>query len=86
MFPVATLSNGTEEAAVEIMQGYGRQFRDNAPQHKLSTLQDIEGGRALEVEETLGFAARKAAGAGVVCCLLLEADVSPWADVIDHAA
>jgi 2-dehydropantoate 2-reductase len=70
MFPVATLSNGSEEAAVEIMQGFGRQFRDGAPQHKLSTLQDIEGGRALEVEETLGFAVRRASELGVAVPLL----------------
>ena len=60
MFPVATLSQGSEATAVDTMQGYGRQFRDNAPGHRLSTLQDVEAGRALEVEETLGYAVRKA--------------------------
>ena len=83
MFPVATLSNGSEEAAVEVMQGYGRQFRENAPQHKLSTLQDIEAGRALEVEETLGFAARKARELGL-SLPLLEATYH-LANAIDHA-
>ncbi len=46
MFPVASLSRGSEEAAVEVMQGLAGSSRDGAPQHKLSTLQDIEGGRA----------------------------------------
>ena len=61
MFPVATLSIGPEDAAVRVLNEIGRQFRDNAPKHRLSTLQDAEAGRPLEVEETLGFAARWAA-------------------------
>ena len=70
MFPVATLSGGTEAAAVEIMQGFGRQFRDKSPEHKLSTLQDVEAGRALEVEETLGFAVRRGQELGVALPLV----------------
>ncbi len=70
MFPVASLSNGPEEAAIDVMQGFGGQFRDNAPQHKLSTLQDIEAGRALEVEETLGYAVRKGSELGLSLPLL----------------
>jgi ketopantoate reductase len=70
MFPVATLSSGAEAAAVEIIRGFGRQFRDNSPEHKLSTLQDVEAGRALEVEETLGFAARRARELGLTLPLL----------------
>jgi len=70
MFPVATLSAGPEAAAVEIVQSFGRQFRDNSPEHKLSTLQDVEAGRPLEVEETLGFAVRRARDLGLVLPLL----------------
>jgi 2-dehydropantoate 2-reductase len=70
MFPMATLSTAAEEAAIEIMQGYGRQFRDHSPQHRVSTLQDVEAGRPLEVEETLGFATRKAAALGLSLPLL----------------
>ena len=32
-----------------------------APTHKMSTLQDLEQGRRLEVEELLGYAVRKGA-------------------------
>jgi 2-dehydropantoate 2-reductase len=70
MFPVATLSSGSEAAAVEIMRGFGRQFRDSSPDHRLSTLQDVEAGRPLEVEETLGFAARRGREMGVGLPLL----------------
>ena len=61
MFPVATFCRVTERAAVEMVRGQGSEYRTNAPQHRLSTLQDLEAGRPLELEETLGFAVRKAA-------------------------
>lgn len=61
MFPIATMCRGTEVAAADIVRGYGREFRANAPTHRLSTLQDLEAGRALELDETFGFAIRKAA-------------------------
>jgi 2-dehydropantoate 2-reductase len=70
MFPVASLCAGTEEAAVRIMNDIGRQFRDNAPQHRLSTLQDVDAGRPLEVEETLGYAAELAHREGLPTPLL----------------
>jgi 2-dehydropantoate 2-reductase len=58
--PVATLCRSSEEAAVSIVTGLGMEYRANAPEHRLSTLQDLDAGRALEIEETLGFAVRKA--------------------------
>jgi len=70
VFPVATLCTGTEEAAVELLKGIGAQFRDHSPEHRLSAHQDIDAGRPLEVEETLGHAARTAAGAGLALPLL----------------
>lgn len=65
MFPVATLSERDEDTATSMVVGIGRQFRDNAPRHRVSTLQDVEAGRALEVEETLGYACRLASELGV---------------------
>jgi len=70
VFPVATLCTGTEEAAVRILNGIGAQFRDHSPEHRLSAHQDIDAGRPLEVEETLGHAARTAARAGLSLPLL----------------
>jgi ketopantoate reductase len=70
VFPVATLCTGTEEAAVERLRGIGAQFREHSPEHRLSAHQDIDAGRPLEVEETLGYAARSAAGAGLSLPLL----------------
>jgi ketopantoate reductase len=70
VFPVATLCTGSEEAAVRILNGIGAQFRDTAPEHRLSAHQDIDAGRPLEVEETLGHAVRSAARAGLSLPLL----------------
>jgi 2-dehydropantoate 2-reductase len=58
--PVASLCRGSEEEAVGVVTRIGTEYRANAPEHRLSTLQDLDAGRALEIEETLGFAVRKA--------------------------
>ena len=84
VFPVATLCTGSEEAAVRILNGIGAQFRDTAPKHRLSAHQDIDAGRPLEVEETLGHAVRSAARAGL-SLPLLDA-VYRIAAAIDRAA
>jgi 2-dehydropantoate 2-reductase len=60
MFPVATMCRGSEAAAVDIVNGYGAEFQKNSPSHRLSTLQDLEARRPLELDETFGFAIRRA--------------------------
>jgi 2-dehydropantoate 2-reductase len=70
MFPVAKMCAGTEQAAVAIMHAYGEEFRKNSPTHKLSTLQDLDAHRPLELEETMGFAVRKASALGLNLPLL----------------
>jgi 2-dehydropantoate 2-reductase len=70
VFPVATLCTGTEEAAVRRLNDIGAHFRDHSPEHRLSAHQDIDAGRPLEVEETLGHAARMAARIGLSLPLL----------------
>ncbi|HXS80530.1 MAG TPA: 2-dehydropantoate 2-reductase [Gammaproteobacteria bacterium] len=70
VFPVATLCTGTEEAAVRRLNEIGAQFRDHSPEHRLSAHQDIDAGRPLEVEETLGHAARTASREGLSLPLL----------------
>lgn len=61
MMPVATLRRGTEAEALEIVARIAADFRRNAPQHRMSILQDLEAGRPLEIEETFGHAVRLAA-------------------------
>jgi 2-dehydropantoate 2-reductase len=59
--PVATIARVPEGEAVAILQALGNQMKLSAPDHRISTLQDLEVGRALEIEETLGYAVRDAA-------------------------
>jgi ketopantoate reductase len=65
VFPVATLSRGPEENAVRVLHDIGAHMREHSPAHRLSAHQDIDAGRPLEVEETLGHAARSALRAGL---------------------
>jgi 2-dehydropantoate 2-reductase len=65
VLPVATLCRGSEEAAVAAVMKVGREFELKAPGHRMSSLQDLEAGRPLEIHETLGYALRKAAEQGL---------------------
>ena len=65
VFPVATLCRVPEEDAVRLLNDIGIQMRKHSPAHRLSAHQDIDAGRPLEVEETLGHAARSALSAGL---------------------
>jgi 2-dehydropantoate 2-reductase len=70
VFPVATLCAGTEAAAVRVLNEIGASFRDHSPEHRLSAHQDLDAGRPLEVEETLGHAVRTAVRSGLSLPLL----------------
>jgi 2-dehydropantoate 2-reductase len=68
--PAASLCQGTERSAVERLVAAGRVFETRAPEHRMSSLQDVNAGRPLEVHETLGYAIRKGAERGVPMPLL----------------
>ena len=61
MLPIKTLSAAPAADAVKRLQDFGAVLGERAPAHKISTLQDLERGRRLELEETLGHAVRQAA-------------------------
>ena len=63
--PVVTVSTGTEAQAIESLRQIGRGLIAQAPSHRMSSLQDLEAGRPLEVHETLGYAVNEAARLGV---------------------
>jgi 2-dehydropantoate 2-reductase len=65
LFPALTLSHLPQEDTVTALRQRGDQFASRAPTHKMSTLQDLEQGKRLEVEETLGYAVRKGAALGI---------------------
>jgi 2-dehydropantoate 2-reductase len=68
--PAASLCHGSEASAVKIAIEAGRTFETRAPEHRMSSLQDVIAGRPLEIHETLGYALRKAAERGVAMPLL----------------
>jgi 2-dehydropantoate 2-reductase len=63
--PMKTLYEAPLSDAVATIRRFGAVMQARAPAHKVSTLQDLEAGRRLEVEETLGYAVRKGAELGV---------------------
>jgi 2-dehydropantoate 2-reductase len=65
VLPVATLCASSEADAIELVMRLGRQFEQSAPQHRMSALQDLNSGRALEIEPTLGYAYQQALALGI---------------------
>ena len=63
--PAKTLCSVPLEAAVGIIRQAGESMASQAPAHKISTLQDLERGRRLEFEETMGYAVRRGRELGV---------------------
>jgi len=70
LLPVASMCSGSEEQAVEAVMRAGQDFKTRVPGHRMSSLQDLDAGRALEVEYTLGHAVRKAVSLGLTLPLL----------------
>lgn len=60
LLPLQGILGGSDEAAVRAVLEAGRNFQSNAPNHRMSSLQDLEAGRPLEIQETLGYAVRRA--------------------------
>jgi ketopantoate reductase len=55
---------------VQILTRTGAHYRETAPAHRMSALQDVEAGRPLEVNETLGYALEKSLQLGLELPLL----------------
>jgi 2-dehydropantoate 2-reductase len=70
VLPAATLCKGSEEEAAALVVRAGRELKEHAPDHRMSSLQDVDAGRALEIHETLGYALEKAATCGVAMPIL----------------
>lgn len=56
VLPVQELCRVSDERAIDIVTTIGRTFQEDAPTHRVSALQDLEAGRPLEIEETIGHA------------------------------
>ena len=64
-FPTKTLSQLALNDLVTHLRQMGDRWASLIPTHKISALQDVERGKRLEVEETLGDAVRQSATLGV---------------------
>jgi ketopantoate reductase len=64
-FPIKTLSQLALDDMVTHVRQLGAQWATLRPTHKISTLHDVERGKRLEVEETLGYAVRQSAALGL---------------------
>ncbi|MET0534915.1 MAG: 2-dehydropantoate 2-reductase [Steroidobacter sp.] len=60
LLPLSTVLEGSDADAVAAVHKVGAQYQTNAPEHRMSALQDLLAGRPLEIEETFGYALRKA--------------------------
>ena len=68
--PLSKLLDVPEREAVGTVRRMGDEMRQRAPDHRMSALQDLAAGRPLEVEETFGYAVRKATDLGLSLPLL----------------
>lgn len=68
--PLGALIDGPEKEAIETIRKIGEDMRRRAPDHRVSSLQDLQAGRPLEIEETFGYAVRKAGEIGLSVPLL----------------
>lgn len=68
--PLGMLLDVPEQQAMETIRRIGEDMRRRAPDHRMSALQDLEAGRPLEVEETFGYAVRRARELGLSLPLL----------------
>ena len=64
-FAVHTMTSGTEADAVAHLQARGALVQARAPLLRMSSLHDLEHGRPLEIEETLGYVVTQAATVGL---------------------
>jgi 2-dehydropantoate 2-reductase len=60
LLPLQGILGDSDEAAVQAVLQAGRHFQTSSPNHRLSSLQDLEAGRRLEIQETLGYAVQRA--------------------------
>ncbi len=70
--PVASIASATHDRGREIVMEVGNELCISAPEHRMSSLQDLERGRPLEVEETLGFALTEARRLGIKTPCLVD--------------
>jgi 2-dehydropantoate 2-reductase len=70
VLPVLSMCRGTEAEAAAAVMHKNKDMPATAPLHRISSLQDFEAGRELELEETIAVALRQARDLGVAMPVL----------------
>ncbi len=70
ILPVDSMCRGTEDEAAAAVIRKNENMKATAPLHRVSSLQDYEAGRPLELEETIGRALREAKRLGIAMPVL----------------
>ena len=65
LLPIQAILNSSESDAIAAVQRSGQEFSRAAPGHRMSALQDLNAGKPLEIEETLGDAVQRAKRLGL---------------------
>jgi 2-dehydropantoate 2-reductase len=65
ILPIASMCSGTEAEAAAAVMRRNENMQATAPLHRMSSLQDFEAGRSLELEETVVVALREARERGI---------------------
>jgi len=65
LLPIQAIINTSESEAVAAVMRSGQEFSRAAPGHRMSALQDLNAGKRLEIEETLGDAVHRAKRLGL---------------------
>jgi 2-dehydropantoate 2-reductase len=65
MLPMASMCSGSEAWAADAVMQANRNLQASAPLHRVSSLQDLDAGRPLELEETVAVALRRAGELGL---------------------
>jgi 2-dehydropantoate 2-reductase len=63
--PVASILSSSEADGVALVRNMSVEYREKAPEHRMSALQDLQANRALEVNETVGDALQMASSLGI---------------------
>jgi 2-dehydropantoate 2-reductase len=58
--PALKMRNASDAEGREVVKEIGRRFKSDAPDHRMSLLQDVDRGSAIEIKEILGFALEQA--------------------------
>ena len=70
--PVKTIAEASFDDSLQAILSVGNEFATNAPEHRMSSLQDLERGATLEYADTLGYARALAVELGIAAPTIID--------------